>query len=75
MSSTALSGTNKVQFSNGDVLGFNQTGTAGPLRGITTPASMQRVRMVTYFVAADGIYTPGIRQCAAGRNRPAAELG
>ena len=47
----------KVQFSNGDVLGFNQTGTSGPLRGITAPASMQRVRMVTYFVTADGILT------------------
>ncbi len=54
---TALSGTNKVQFSNGDVLGLNQTGTSGPLRAITTPASMTRVRMVTYFVAADGTLT------------------
>jgi len=52
--STALSGTNAVQFANGDVLGFNQTGTSGPLRAITTPASMIRVRMVTYFVTADG---------------------
>lgn len=54
---TALSGTNKVQFSNGDVLGFNQTGTSGPLRGIVTPASLQRVKMVTYFVTADGTLT------------------
>ncbi len=54
---TALSGNNKVQFSNGDVLGFNQTGSSGPLRGITTPASMQKVRMVTYFVTADGTLT------------------
>ncbi|HEX8736703.1 MAG TPA: prepilin-type N-terminal cleavage/methylation domain-containing protein [Pyrinomonadaceae bacterium] len=54
---TALSGTNIVQFSNGDVLGFNQTGTGGTLRGITTPASMQRVRLVTYFVTTDGILT------------------
>ena len=54
---TALSGTNKVQFSNGDLLGFNQTGTSGPLRAITTPASMQKVNMVTYFVTADGILT------------------
>lgn len=51
---TALSGTNKVQFANGDLLGFNQTGTSGALRSITTPASMIRVRMVTYFVTADG---------------------
>lgn len=54
---TALSGTNIVQFSNGDVLGFNQTGTSGPLRAITIPASLQRVLMVTYFVTTDGILT------------------
>ena len=54
---TALSGTDKVQFSNGDVLGFNLTGSTGPLRGITLPASMTRVRMVTYFVASDGTLT------------------
>lgn len=52
--STALSGTNAVQFSNGDVLGFNQTGTSGPLRAITVPASLQRVTMVTYYVTPDG---------------------
>lgn len=51
---TALSGSDKVQFSNGDLLGFNQTGTTGPLRSITVPASMQRVKMATYFVTADG---------------------
>jgi prepilin-type N-terminal cleavage/methylation domain-containing protein len=54
---TGLNGTDKVQFSNGDVLGFNQTGSTGTLRGITTPASMQRVKMVTYFVTTDGILT------------------
>jgi type II secretory pathway pseudopilin PulG len=54
---TGLNGTDKVQFSNGDVLGFNQTGSTGTLRGITTPASMQRVKMVTYFVTSDGILT------------------
>lgn len=52
--STALSGTNKVQFANGDVLALNQTGTSGPLRSITLPASMQRITMVTYHVTADG---------------------
>jgi prepilin-type N-terminal cleavage/methylation domain-containing protein len=51
---TALSGTNKLQFSNGDVLGINVAGTTGPLRSITTPASIVRVKMVTYFVASDG---------------------
>lgn len=54
---TALSGTSTIQFSNGDVLGFNQTGSSGPLRGITVPASIQRVKMVTYFVTPDGILT------------------
>lgn len=54
--STGL-GTNTVQFSNGDVLGLNQTGSSGPLRGITTPASMLRVKMVTYFVTAAGVLT------------------
>ncbi len=55
--STALNGTTAVQFSNGDVLGFNQTGTSGPLRAITLPASMIRVKMVTYFVTSDGTLT------------------
>ena len=51
---TGLNGTDKVQFANADVLGFNQTGAGNPLRSITTPATMLRVRMVTYFVSADG---------------------
>lgn len=56
--STALNGTTAIQFANGDVLGFNQTGTSGPLRStITLPASMMRVNMVTYFVTADGTLT------------------
>jgi hypothetical protein len=54
---TALSGADKVQFSNGDALGLNQTGATGPLSGITTPASLQRIQMVTYFVTADGTLT------------------
>jgi type IV pilus assembly protein PilW len=55
--STALSGADRIQFSNGDLLGLNQTGTSGPLRAITTPASIQRVKLVTYFVTADGTLT------------------
>lgn len=55
--STALSGSNIVQFSNGDVLGFNQTGSTGPLRSIVVPASIQRIRMITYFVTSDGTFT------------------
>lgn len=54
---TALSGTNKVQFANADVLGINQTGASGPLRGITVPATLQRVEMVTYFVTSGGVLT------------------
>ncbi len=54
---TALSGTDKIQFANGDPLNINQTGTSGPLRGITVPASLHRVLMVTYFVTADGTLT------------------
>ncbi|MGD9589755.1 MAG: PilW family protein [Pyrinomonadaceae bacterium] len=51
---TGLSGSNKVQFANGDLLGFNLTGSSGTLRNITTPASMIRVNMVTYHVTGDG---------------------
>lgn len=51
---TGLSGSDKVQFANGDMLGFNQTGASGPLRGITLPASMLRVIMITFYVTADG---------------------
>lgn len=54
---TALVGTNTVQFANGDVLGLNLTGSSGPLRAITTPASLQRVFMVTYFVTGAGVLT------------------
>ena len=53
---TALSNNDRVQFANGDVLGFNQTGT-GLTQAITANASMQRVLMVTYFVDATGILT------------------
>ncbi len=52
---TEISGGNTIKFANSDTLNFNQSGLGGPLRGITTPASIQRVRMVTYFVTADGI--------------------
>lgn len=55
--STGLVSTNTVQFASSDVLGFNLTGIAGSLRNITTPATMQRVSMVTYFVTTDGILT------------------
>lgn len=54
--STGLNGTNSVQFSTFDSLGFNQTGLLGVLNDITA-ASMYRVKMVTYFVTADGTLT------------------
>ena len=55
--STALNGTNTVDFANGDLLGFNQTGIGGPLRGITIPATLVRIKMITYFVDASGTLT------------------
>jgi type II secretory pathway pseudopilin PulG len=66
---TGLNGTSAIQFANGDVLNFNLTGTTGPLRGITVPASIMRVRMVTYYVTTDGILMR--REYA---NAPAASL-
>jgi prepilin-type N-terminal cleavage/methylation domain-containing protein len=54
---TALSGTNAVQFANGDPLGFNLSGASGTIRSISLPAAMYRVKMVTYFVATDGTLT------------------
>jgi type II secretory pathway pseudopilin PulG len=55
--STGLVGANIVQFANADVLGLNVTGIAGSLRNVTTPATMQRVSMITYFVTTDGVLT------------------
>lgn len=52
---TGLSGTNKIQFANNDLLGFNLAGSGGTFRNITTPASLVRVNMITYYVTADGI--------------------
>jgi type II secretory pathway pseudopilin PulG len=54
---TGLVGTDTIQFANGDPLGFNLTGSTGQLTRITTPATIQRVTMVTYFVTTDGILT------------------
>lgn len=54
---TGKSGSNIIEFANGDLAGFNQTGTSGPLRSITVPASLVRVRMLTYFVTPDGVLT------------------
>ncbi|MBV9241524.1 MAG: hypothetical protein JO314_05905, partial [Acidobacteria bacterium] len=54
---TSLSGTNQVLFANGDPLNFNLSGTTGTIRSITLPATMYKVRMITYFVASDGTLT------------------
>lgn len=51
---TGLSGSNKVQFSNADVLDLNLTGSSGPLRNITTPATMFRIFIITFYVTPDG---------------------
>lgn len=55
---TAKPGSRVLQFANGDLLGFNQTGASGPIRTTTVSGgSIQRVRMVTYYVTPDGILT------------------
>jgi Tfp pilus assembly protein PilW len=53
---TSMSGSDKVRFLNGDVLGFNNNGSTGEFMSVI-PASMWRVKMVTYYVTADGILT------------------
>ncbi len=53
---TGLNGSTSIRFSSGDLLGFNQPASLGQLNGITA-TSIYRVRMVTYFVTADGILT------------------
>lgn len=52
---TSIAG-NVVRFANADVLGFNNPGAANELRFIN-PVSMYKVKMVTYFVTADGTLT------------------
>ncbi len=53
----STSGDNVVKFGGTDVLGFNQSGTSSLLSLLNTPASMQRVKIATYFVTVDGILT------------------
>lgn len=52
---TSLVDSDKVRFGNGDVLGLNLVGSTASIDGITAPASMQKVIIVTYMVTADGI--------------------
>ncbi len=53
---TGLSGTNRIQFANGDPIAFNQTALLGVLNNISA-TNIYRVRMVTYLVTADGTLT------------------
>ena len=46
--------TDKVLFASGDVLNFNQNGATSPIASLIPSVSMQRITVVTYFVAADG---------------------
>ncbi len=54
---TAKVNTNKLQFAANDVLNFNQNGSASPLALLAPKITMQRVNLVSYFVAADGTLT------------------
>ena len=52
---TSLVAPDKIRFANSDDLGINQAGSVDSVEGITTPASIQRVKMITYRVSTDGI--------------------
>jgi hypothetical protein len=54
---TGLVGADSIRFADSDVLGLNLAGSADSIDGVTTPASIQKVQMVTYFVTADGTLT------------------
>lgn len=56
---TSLVSTDKVQFASNsnDVLNFNENGNAAPIALLTGAVSMQKVRVITYFVTPDGILT------------------
>lgn len=51
---TSLVGADRIRFADADILGINLSGSADSIGGVTTPASIQKVQMVTYFVTADG---------------------
>lgn len=51
---TGFSGSNKIEFSNGDILNLNKTGPTGTFKNISTPATMLRVFAVTFYVTPDG---------------------
>ena len=52
---TSLISPDKIRFANSDILGINLAGSVDSVEGITTPASIQRVKMITYLVTTDGI--------------------
>lgn len=54
---TGLVGANSIRFADADVLGLNLSGSPDSIDGVTTPASIQKVQMVTYFVTPDGTLT------------------
>lgn len=54
---TSLVDADKIRFSNGDALGLNLAGSGDSIDGVTTPAAIQKVNMVTFFVTADGTLT------------------
>ncbi len=54
---TSLVAPDRVRFANLDVLGLNVAFSNDSIGPAATSASIQKVRMVTYFVAADGTLT------------------
>jgi prepilin-type N-terminal cleavage/methylation domain-containing protein len=49
----------KLDFANSDPLGINRPGSASPIGGIQTPATIQRIAWVTYFVTDEDGTSPG----------------
>ena len=47
----------KLQFANSDILNINQSNSSEGIQGITLPAGIVRVNLVTYFVTPDGTLT------------------
>ena len=54
---TGLTNPNIVQFANTDVLGFNQNGSGSFFATQAGSGTMNRIKLVTYFVTTDGILT------------------
>ncbi len=52
---TSIAG-NRLNFAYGDVLGLNNPVAGGEMRSIT-PKAIVRIKMITYFVTADGVLT------------------